>query len=142
MVQEKYLKQDIAGLKTTLRVFRFKFLKKMFPLSKKRLLTLLRSHFGQVGGSTLGSTVIVEFNANPMNSHFPIQVMGGILKVTKNGHTNVEFGELVTSNWREPTVLKCARDSILPNWNPNRRELTLETRSCTPCFLHKTYPRK
>jgi len=55
-----------------------------------RVRTLLHSYAGQVRSRPLVTFLVVELYPNPMNAHFPIQIVNPVLEMSQDGHAHVQ----------------------------------------------------
>lgn len=68
---------------------------------------LFLSNLRQVCGCTFDAFFIDEFNSNPMDPYLPVQVITGILKVSKEGDRAEKFRQLLSGQGGKSAVLKC-----------------------------------
>nr|CAD7200747.1 unnamed protein product [Timema douglasi] len=51
---------------------------------------------GGVSGCALASLIVVELNADPVDTNFPVKIVRAVLKMSQDGHGHVQFGKLLS----------------------------------------------
>lgn len=72
--------------------------------NKHYSITLFCCYFRQVGGSPFVALLVVEFNTNAMDSHFPVGVIGTVFEVAQDGNGHMQLCEFLTRDRTKPRV--------------------------------------
>lgn len=69
---------------------------------------MLGGDFGQVGSRAVRPAIRAELDADAMDTHFPVQVVVGFLKLRQDRDGDVEFSQFIGSDGTESGILESA----------------------------------